>query len=382
MSASSHARKRLKIAILGTRGIPANYGGFETFAENLSVRLAELGHHVTVFGRSHYVSPHLRLYRGVHIRVLPSLRHKYLETVSHSTLSVLVCLAGGYDVVLICNAANAFLCGIPAVAGQRVVINVDGIERLRKKWNFLGKSFYRLGEFLATVLADRVVTDAPAVQEYYYREYGKRCSFIPYGAPTCVPASRDMLDSLRLHPGEYILYVSRLEPENNAHLAIEAYQQSGLAIPLVVVGDAPYSEKYIQRLRRLAAQGNVLLPGAIYGRGYRELLAGCFCYIHATEVGGTHPALIEAMGSGALVLTNDTDVNRDVVAEGGLLYPFNNAPALAALLREVWARPGKFESLRENAVRRVRKCYNWDTVVAQYEDLLYELVGPASGLGK
>ena len=382
MSASSLASKRLKIAILGTRGIPANYGGFETFAEGLSVRLAGLGHHVTVYGRSHFVPPHLRLYRGVHIRILPSIRHKYLETVSHSALSVLVSLLGGYDVLLICNAANAFLCGIPAMAGQRVVINVDGIERLRKKWNFLGKGFYRMGEFLATVLADRVITDARAMQDYYFREYGVRCSFIPYGAPTSVPSSRDTLKSLGLRPGQYCLYVSRLEPENNAHLVIEAYRQSGIPIALVVVGDAPYSGRYIEGLRRQSSGQNVQLTGAIYGTGYRELLAGCFCYLHATEVGGTHPALIEAMGAGALVLTNDTDANREVVGEGGLLYPFNDCAALATLLRETWTRPGEFEHLRERARRRVRECYNWDTVVAQYEELLYELVSPTSGFGE
>ena len=126
----------LDIGILGTRGIPANYGGFETFAEELSTRLVSRGHRVTVYGRSHFVEPGLKEYRGVRLRVLPCIRHKYLDTVSHSALAAIVALFGSHDVVLICNAVNAFLCGLPKLAGQKVVLNVDGIERQRKKWNY------------------------------------------------------------------------------------------------------------------------------------------------------------------------------------------------------------------------------------------------------
>jgi len=366
-------KKSLNIALLGTRGIPANYGGFETFAEELSTRLAERGHRITVYSRSHFVDPQLRSYRGVNILPLSSVRTKYLETVTHTSLSVLIAFFKPYDIVLICNAANAFLCWIPKIRGQKVVLNVDGIERRRKKWNRLGKAYYRLSEFLSTLLPDRVVTDARSVQEYYLREYGFRSPFIPYGALAQRCESREELKTHGLRPGEYILYVSRLEPENNAYLVIRAYIESKMDYPLVIVGDAPYAEEYIGELRRLAEGRNVLLPGAIYGVGYNELLSHCLCYIHATEVGGTHPALIEAMGAGCLVLVNDTVENREVVGEAGFLYPFNDVESLAQLIRRVSSQPEDYSPYREQAQQRVRDRYNWETVVTQYETLFHEL---------
>jgi len=366
-------KKALNIALLGTRGIPANYGGFETFAEELSTRLADRGHRITVYGRSHFVDPNLSSYRGVDILPLPSVRTKYLETVTHTSLSVLIALFKPHDVVLICNAANAFLCWIPKIGGQKVVLNVDGIERRRQKWSPLGKAYYRMSEFLSTILPDRVVTDARSVQEYYLKEYGFRSPFIPYGASAQKCESREELKPHGLSPGEYILYVSRFEPENNAHLVIRAYIESKIDDPLVMVGDAPYAQEYIRELKRLAEGKNIVFPGAIYGVGYRELLSHCLCYIHATEVGGTHPALIEAMGAGCLVLVNETAENREVVGEAGFLYPFNEVGSLAQSIRRVSSRPEDYRSYRDQAQQRVRDLYDWETVVTQYEAMFHEL---------
>ncbi|MEE8348851.1 MAG: glycosyltransferase [Acidobacteriota bacterium] len=360
---------------MGTRGIPANYGGFETFAEELSHRLVERGHRVTVYGRSHFVDPQLKTYRGVQIRSLPCLRTKYLETVSHTLITTLLGLVQPYDVVLICNAANAAFCWIPKLAGQKVVLNVDGIERLRKKWSPIGKAYYRFSEFLSTLIPDRAVTDARSVQRYYLDEYGCRLPFIPYGAPVEKSEDTDELDKLGLTPRKYLLYVSRLEPENNAHLVIQAYNQSGIQYPLLVVGDAPYGKSYIRRLRQLAEGSKVVLPGSIYGRGYRQLLSHSLCYLHATEVGGTHPALIEAMGAGCLVLVNDADENREVVGEAGLLCSFNEQQTLASLMARVCANPRQFQEYQQRAEQRIREFYNWEDVVKQYEALFYQLVG-------
>ncbi len=327
-----------------------------------------------VYGRPGYVDSNVKSYRGVRLKVAWCVRHKYLETVTHTASSVLHALRSGYDVCLVCNAANAFLCSLPRLAGQRVVLNVDGIERLRKKWNRLGKSYYRLGEFLATQLPDVVVTDAEAVREYYLREYGFGSRFIPYGAPVGSVESSKALEVLGIHAGEYVLYVSRLEPENNAHLVIRAYLESGLSVPLVVVGDAPYSQAYIRQLRSLADGQNVHLPGAIYGLRYRELLSHCLCYVHATEVGGTHPALIEAMGAGCVVLVNDTTENREVVGDAGLIYPFNDLQSLARLMRRVGSESFvERQEFSERAQSRVKERYDWEAVTDQYEEIFREL---------
>ena len=366
--------RTLDLAIVGTRGIPANYGGFETFAEELSIRLARRGHRVTVYGRSHFVPAGMREYRGVQIRVLPCIRHKYLDTVTHTALAILSAMIARHDALLICNAANAFLAGLPAVVGQKVVLNVDGIERQRKKWNALGRAAYQAGEFLATLLPDAVIADAEVIQEYYQQEHGFRAHFIPYGAPAETVSTTEALDRLGLKPGGYVLYVSRLEPENNADLVIAAYLQSGAPVPLVIVGAAPYSDDYIESLRRQAAGGNVIMPGAIYGKGYRELLSHCLCYVQATEVGGTHPALLEAMGAGALVIANDTPEHREALGHAGLTYRFNDVDSLALLLRAVVCSPGDYRTLGARAQERIRQCYDWESVADRYEELFMELV--------
>lgn len=364
----------IKVGILGTRGIPANYGGFETFAEELAVRLVRRGHRVTVYGRSHFVDPKLSVYRGVRIRVLPSIRHKYLETVSHTVLSVLAGCFRGYDVCLVCNAANAFLCWLPRLAGQRVVLNVDGIERKRKKWNWLGRSFHRMGESLAVRFPNCFVTDARTTQDYYLSRYRRQSPFIPYGAPVGRLESREVLRKLGLEANRYLLFVSRLEPENNAHRVISAYRQSGVDLPLVVVGDAPYNRPYIDHLRRLARGINVLLPGAIYGQGYRELLSHSRCYVYGGEIGGIHPGLLEAMGAGCLVLVNDIPENREAVADAGLFYPFNQEARLARLMAKVCESPEDYRELGKAAQDRVRRRFDWERITEQYEELFYGLL--------
>ncbi len=375
MSQITNRKSPLDIAILGTRGVPASYGGFETFAEQLSVRLAARGHRVTVYGRAHFVAPGTRNYKGVAIRVLPSIKNKHLETVSHTALSVGRALFASHQVLLICNAVNSFLCPLPRLAGQKVVLNVDGIERRRKKWSTAGRVAYRFGEFLSTVFPDVIVADARVIQDYYMSEYGARSRFIPYGAPIEPVVTTEALEKLGVKPGQYLLYVSRLEPENNADLVIEAYRRARVRFPLVLVGDAPYATRYKAQLQKAAAGLNIIMPGSIYGPGYRELLSHNLCYIQATEVGGTHPALLEAMGAGSIVLANDTPEHREVMARAGILYRFNDADSLAVLMRDVCESPAHYKGYKCQAVDRVREAYDWDVVTDRYEDLFRELLG-------
>jgi len=288
----------MRIAVVGTRGIPARYGGFETFAEEISTRLASRGHEVTVYCRQRHSEA---FYRGVRLQYLPTLRHKYLDTVVHTFFSTLHLLVHRQDVALYCNAANAVFTLLPRLAGIRTALNVDGLERKRKKWNALGRAWYRLGERLSTFFPNEVVSDAVRIQRYYRRRYGKQTTFIPYGAETGKVATGAVLERLGLEPGRYFLYVSRMEPENNALHVRREFEQLDTGYKLALVGDAPYSDDYISQVRD-TADARIVIPGAIYGTGYHELTSHCFAYIHATEVGGTHPALIEAMGRGALTL--------------------------------------------------------------------------------
>jgi glycosyltransferase involved in cell wall biosynthesis len=354
----------VRIAIVGTRGIPANYGGFETFAEELSTRLAERGHQITVYCREAYAGG---LYRGVSLQYLPTIRHKYFETIAHTAVSTWHLLSHRPDVALYCNGANAIFTLLPRLMGVGVALNVDGIERKRKKWNRAARLWYLVSEWLSKYCPTVVVTDALTIQEYYRQRYGKESVFIPYGAEVGKVDSVEALAGLGLEPGLYFLYVSRLEPENHPLEVRQAFEQVATPMKLALVGDAPYAQEYIRQVRD-TSDTRIVMPGAIYGTGYGELGSHCFAYIHATEVGGTHPALIEAMGRGALVVYRNTPENAEVVAGAGIAFEHGE---LTAVLRHVLAMPeGERERLRRAAMERVRAHYSWEAVTDAYEGLL------------
>lgn len=362
----------MRFALLGTRGIPARYGGFETFAEELSTRLAARGHQITVYCRERHPEPE---YRGVRLEYLPTLRHKYLDTIVHSCLSTVHLTFkrfGGrkQDAVLYCNAANAVFTWLPRVAGMPVALNVDGLERHRKKWNRAAKAWYRLSEWLATWMPNAVVTDARRIADYYQERYTQASEMIPYGAETGAVATAEALATLGLKRRQYFLYVSRMEPENNALLVREAFEKLDTPMKLALVGDAPYAADYIQSVRD-TADPRVVLPGAIYGEGYRELGSHCFAYVHATEVGGTHPALIEAMGRGALTLYLDTPENAEVA--GGAALAFTHENLVAVMQQALDMSEAERETWRARAMERVRSRYSWEAVTDAYETLLTKL---------
>ena len=361
----------MRIALLGTRGIPANYGGFETFAEEISTRLAARGHTVTVYCRERFSAP---TYRGVRLQYLPTVRHKYFDTIAHTCVSTLYLLGHRVDVALYCNGANAVFTLWPRILGMPVALNVDGIERKRKKWNRVAKAWYLVSEWLATFCPTTVITDALTIQDYYQQKYGKASVFIPYGAELGKTDGSAKVRELGLEPGRYFLYVSRLEPENHPLEVREAFESVDTSLKLALIGDAPYAQDYIRRIRD-TRDPRVVIPGAIYGEGYRELGSHCFAYIHATEVGGTHPALIEAMGRGALVLYCNTPENAEVTGDAGIPFePSELAEKIRAVLEMSEAQR---EVFRRSALERVRQRYSWDAVTDAYEALLGKLAGQA-----
>ena len=365
----------MKIAILGTRGVPPAYGGFETFAAELGVRLVARGHDVTVYCRSEGES----VWNGIRRIVLPSIGHKYLETVSHTFFSALDAMRRDFDVVLLCNAANAFTLPLLRAARIPVAINVDGIERKRRKWNVLGRAVYLTGEAFSVSFANRVVADADVIAGYYRSRFGAGPIVIPYGAEFPSEADTGILGRLGLAPRRYILYVSRFEPENNPLEVARAYRTVETDVPLVMVGSGMYAKDLEAGLRR-EANSRILLPGAIYGSDYRTLQRNALFYVQATEVGGTHPAMIEAMGSGGAVLAHETPENREVGGDAVGYFRLRPDETLSDSIREWTLNSALRESYREKARRQAAARYNWSAVTGAYERLFHELTGsrPAS----
>jgi glycosyltransferase involved in cell wall biosynthesis len=364
----------LRVALLGTRGVPASYSGFETCAEELGARLGARGHEVTVYCRVPHISYEGREYRGMRLCKLPTIRSKHLDTIVHSLLSSLHALAMRYDIALYFNVGNGPVTWIPRVAGQRVVINVDGLDWKRKKWGRFARWYIRSCERWATRFPHRVVTDSRRVQQYYRDRYDAPSTYIAYGAAPVTSPPGPFLARYGLTPRRYILFVGRLVPENCAHHLVEAFDGLATDLRCVIVGDAPYAAEYIRSLKS-TRDPRVVFTGYLFGEGYRELLANAHCFVETSEVGGTHPALLEAMAAGRCVIVNDTPENMETIGDAGLSYPGDiGAPGLRAVLEQLSKDAAFADALGARALARVRAHYSWDGVTDAYERLFRDLV--------
>ena len=374
----------MKVAILGTRGIPASYSGFETAAEQLASRLTARGHEVVVYCRPHVVDPSLRQYRGARLVHRPTIRNKYLDTFTHTLLSALhTARKERPDVALFFIAGNSPLCLITRAAGIPTVINVDGLDSDRSKWPGLAKRYLRFAERGAPGWADEVLTDSHVVAEVFAQRYGHEIGVIPYGVEDPGHGDVGTLERLGLEPRRYVLFVGRLEPENNPHVLVEAFARIPAArargMKLVVVGGAPYADEYIRSVHR-SGDPRVVFPGYVFGRGYWELQRHAYAFCAPTEVGGTHPVILEAMAAGNCVLVNDHAPNVETIGDAGAT--FSGARGVESLTEELvrlFDHPELVEAFRERARERARS-YSWDAVTDQYEALL-ERVRGATGHG-
>jgi glycosyltransferase involved in cell wall biosynthesis len=371
----------MKIAILGTRGIPASYSGFETAVEQLTARLTERGHEVTVYCRPHVVDRKLTRYKGAELVHLRTVQNKYLDTFVHTLISAVhAARVTRPDVALFFIAGNSPLCLITRWASIPAVINVDGLDSDRRKWPAAAKAYLRFAERTAPRWADRAITDSHAVADIFERRYGQRIGVVPYGVEDPGHDGTQTLEQLGLEPRKYILFVGRLEPENNPHLLVEAFSRipavTARGMKLAIVGGAPYADDYIRQVWR-TADPRVVFPGYVFGRGYWELQRHAYVFCAPTEVGGTHPVILEAMAAGNCVLVNDHRPNAETVGDAGIYFSGSGGVAdLAVQLERVLTDPELVAAYRERALERAQQ-YSWDAVTDQYEALLTGVVGAA-----
>ncbi len=372
--------RRLRVALLGSRGIPACYGGFETLMEELAPRLVRRGLAVTVYCRSRYTPRETTEFQGVRLVRLPSIYTKYAETPVHTALACLHAAGERFDAALLVNGANAVFAPVLSATGAPVALNVDGIERQRTKWGPVGRAVYSLSERLAVALPTALISDAEVIRDYYLERYRAESIVIAYGVdPRPLPPG-EIFERLGLEPRRYFLYVSRFEPENNPHRVVEAYRAVGGDLPLVMVGGAPYAADFIAGFTGDSgdsgdSDSRVLFPGPIYGDGYRELLSHALAFIQATQVGGTHPALVEAMGYGNCVIVNDTPENREVAGSAGVYFRVSQLGTLSAAVERFRLDPAAALEHGARAARRAGRRYSWASVADRYAELFRELAG-------
>lgn len=374
---SSASGRKLSIAMLGVRGVPARYGGFETAVEEVGRRLADRGHEVRVYCRARNVDVPRTDYLGMRLVTLPAMRRRSLETLSHTGLSVAHLLRHRTDVAFMFNAANAPWLPLLRVARVPVATHVDGLEWQRAKWGPTGRRFYRNAESWCVRWSDALIADAQGIRAYYRQEFDVATELIAYGAPIVDATRCERLREIGLDPGGYHLVVARFEPENHVDVIVDGYVRSTARLPLVVVGSAPYSDAYTARVRALAGPDpRVRLLGGVWDQELLDQLYANACtYLHGQSVGGTNPSLLRAIGAGTATIAFDVSFNREVLRDDGRFF---RSPGDVSQEIESAEGDAILTRSRGDALRSRARDYDWERVADQYERLAADLASGRS----
>lgn len=363
----------MKIAILGSRGMPSTYGGYETFIQEIAPALVAKGHEVIVYCRSNLFSDHPKWHEGVRLVYFPSVETKNLGTLTHTALATLHLLMHHTEVVLLVNPANGWYCLPFRLLGKRVAINLDGLEWKRGKWSLPAKLFFRNSARAATLFANELINDAEAMQSFYRETFERDSTFIAYGAHIEKSQCSDIVKEYGLESGKYLLIASRLVPDNNADLILKAFEKVQTPLLLAIAGGANYRSQFVTDLQKTTDKRIKFLGHVGNDQHIKELHCNAYAYIHGHEFGGTNPALLKALGYGNCILALGTPFNREVLADYGVFFE-KSVESLRAKLQYIVDHPDVAGEFRERAPERIRKAYTWESVVDKYEALFNKML--------
>lgn len=362
----------MRIALIGTRGVPARYGGFETCVEEVGKRLTERGHEVVVYCRlTDKTKASADNYLGMQLVHLPAPRKRSLETICHTGLSVGHVLGHRVDTAIVFNAANAPW--LPFLRAGRIpfATHVDGLEWQRARWGRIGQRYYRAMEALSVRLSDALIADAVGIQDYYREEFDVGTTLLTYGAPILTRGSSNRIEGLGLATRKYHLIVARFLPENHVHMIIDGYTKSDAKYPLVVVGSHPYAEEYTNQLHALADKRVNFVGGVWDQELLDDLYAHSLIYWHGHSVGGTNPSLLRAMGAGAAVNAFDVSFNQEVLGDAGEYF---SSASDVKMLAEEAEKATDVLICRGSASAQRARLYSWDDIATGYEKLCRQLI--------
>jgi glycosyltransferase involved in cell wall biosynthesis len=365
--------RKLRIAMLGSRGIPHTYSGYEQFLGEVGPRLAARGHEVIVYCRRSLFEDRPKQYKGVQLIYLPGIETKTMGTLTHTLVSVGDVLFRNVDVIFVVNVVNAFNCILPRLLGKNVAINVDGLDWKRGKWGFLGKRFfYWNAKYVGRICPKGVITDAQEMRRIYLDEFDTPTVSIAYGANVEKSSNPAVLEQYGLQPSGYYLVASRLVPENNAALIVQAFEKVKSSRELVIAGSANYRSAFVDKLKQTKDPRVKFLGHVRNADHVKELHCNAYAYLHGHSLGGTNPALLKALGYGNCVLALGTPFNREVLQDYGMF--FENDPAdLSNKMQLIENHPEIAARFRLRAPERIQKRYTWEMITDQYEELFIQL---------
>ena len=359
----------MNVAILGARGIPACYSGYDTLVEELAKGLVKSGEaQVLVYCRTSYYEVHPAKIDGVRLVYLPAPRIKAFESLLHSFLSSLHVLSQKVDIIYFVDPANAPFCLLLRLFGKKVLIHTDGLGWKRRKWGPTARRYYKFVEWLSAKFISELITDNPEMKKYYQEEYNADSTYIPFGATNNAGIDKSIYKRVDLKPDSYILVVARLERENNTDLIIQEYVDSGVEMPLVIVGDAPYDSDYWNLLHQIADE-RVHFLGRINDQSeLNALYDGAYLYIHGHEVGGTNPSLLRSMNYGTMPVVVNVSFNESVVGKGGVTFKKEQGD-LAEILKKLIDDSDYVDRLGQLSKLKAETEFTWESVVAEHTKL-------------
>lgn len=370
----------MRIAIVGHRGIPANFGGSETAVEEIGQRLVKMGHEVVVYCRKHNSTTDARDYKGMERIVLPSINTLNLDMPTHTFLSILhLALFKKVDVIHFHGVGNAlFLPLLKLLSRSKSLVIVDGPDWQRPKWGMMARLAFRLSFPMAVRFADEIISDNRPVQRLFKEGYGRETDYVVYGADLEPVGGTDELRKYSLKPGNYLLQVAAIVPDKGVHLLVEAYEKLETDKPLVIVGDTPYTTEYKAKVMSTSDQ-RIHFLGYIYNEGYRELVENAYVYVHPLITDGTSPALLQAMALGKCIISSDLPETLGVVEGVAITFKSQDVNDLRKKLRFALDNPDLVTKYGTLARQRIVERYNWDDVAKQYEMLSYRALGIPKG---
>ena len=365
----------LKIAIIGSRGYPFVYSGYETLIKELSERLvSKKGCEVTVYCHRNLFKEKPALVNGIKLVYVPTIESKSLSQLIHSFLSICHAVTSDVDVIFAVNAANGPFGLISKIFKKPTAINVDGLEWLRPKWKGIGAKYFKIAARLSTILFDQIINDSDEMRKVYLNMFKKDSVVIAYGAKVTKFEDQSLIKQWLIKPKEYYLVVGRMIPDNNADVIVKGFLASNSTKKMVVVGDVFYKDNYSDALKaikdeRLIFTGYVNDP-KVLGSLYHH----CYVYVHGHEFGGTNPTMIKAMACGCAILALDTVFNREMLDNDSYgIYFDKNQDAVRQQINYADEHPNKIEKFRQNSHLGITDKYNWDYITDQYLDVFRQL---------
>ena len=369
----SQPETRLRIAFIGGRGVISKYSGIEAYYEEVGRRLADMGHEVTVYCRTHFTPP-LEQYNGMRLVRLPTIRSKHLETVVHTALSTLHVLTQSCDVVHYHALGPALFSFVPRLFGKKTVVTVQGLDWQRRKWGWVASAVLRLGERAAIRLPSGTIVVSRALQEHYRTRYNAETVYIPNGGTLRERRTPQTLPEWGLEPQKYVLFLGRFSPEKNCDLLVQAFEGIETDVKLTLAGGSSYSDDYASALRRSAGPRTKLLDW-VSGDSLDELMTNAMLFVLPSDMEGLSLALLDAMGAGVCVLASDIAENRELVDGAGFTFHRGNRQDLERMLRLLISDQHLREKYGNAGKARIREQYLWPTIAGDIEQTYLQMMG-------